>query len=126
MSIDMGAVGGVFLNMTASVRKLSLRKLDAIPDIQIRLLQESFTSMIKGSKNIKKGVKDWCTAFLPPEGSVVSVTFMRRFLLAVAVANVSTLKLARWGACLRIGGMVALSYQDVATDLLVGKTCVPP
>jgi hypothetical protein len=92
------AVGGAFINMTASVKKLTLKQLDAIPDIQIRALSDSFTAMIKGSKNIKNGVRDWCAAFLPPDGSVVSVRFLKRLLLMIAVANVSTIKLARWGA----------------------------
>jgi hypothetical protein len=122
MSIDMGtAVGGAFINMTASVKKLTLKQLDAIPDIQIRALSDSFTAMIKGSKNIKNGVRDWCAAFLPPDGSVVSVRFLKRLLLMIAVANVSTIKLARWGAGLRLTFLLFLGYQDVATDVLVGK-----
>ncbi|GMI58843.1 hypothetical protein TeGR_g8145 [Tetraparma gracilis] len=122
MSVDAGAVGGIFLNLHASVRTLSRKQIDAIPDIQIKQLTSSFSSMIKGSKNIKNSVKGWCAAFLPPADAVVPVRFLQRLLASIAVDNVTTLKLARWGAALRLGGLLVMSYQDVATDVLVGKS----
>ncbi|GMI38455.1 hypothetical protein TeGR_g13725, partial [Tetraparma gracilis] len=76
----------------------------------------------KGSKNIKNSVKGWCAAFLPPADAVVPVRFLQRLLASIAVDNVTTLKLARWGAALRLGGLLVMSYQDVATDVLVGKS----
>jgi hypothetical protein len=57
MSVDAGAVGGISRNLHASVRTLSPKQIDAIPDIQITQLTASFSGMIKGSKNIKNSVK---------------------------------------------------------------------
>ena len=109
MSVDAGAVGGIFLNLHASVRTLSPKQIDAIPDIQIKQLTSSFSGMIKGSNNIKNSVKGWCAAFLPPADAVVSVRFLQRLLASFAVDNVTTLKLARWGAALRLGGLLVMS-----------------
>jgi hypothetical protein len=98
MSINVGAVGGNFINSTASTKKFTQKQVDAITEIQIKLMQESYTAMIKSSTNVGVGATKWCNEFLPADKSLRMGGMMRSFLTKNAIANKTALKLAQWGA----------------------------
>jgi hypothetical protein len=78
----------------------------------------SYLFMIKSSANVSVQADEWAVEFLPDD-DILSSQLFRRFLVRLAVLIRGSLKLAMWGAFLRLLLLLALGYQDMVTDVLV-------
>ncbi|GMI32435.1 hypothetical protein TeGR_g10150, partial [Tetraparma gracilis] len=99
--------------------EFSGRQLEAVPDSQISLLVSSLVAMIRSSSNLGLSAATWCAEFLPAD-DVVTGGFTRRLVVGICRAIQPALKLSRWGAFLRLVILLAMQYQDIVTDVLVG------
>ncbi|GMI19682.1 hypothetical protein TeGR_g8430, partial [Tetraparma gracilis] len=70
------------------------KQIDGITEIQVKLMQESYTAMIKSSPNVGVGAAKWCDEFLPANKSLRTGELTKRFLTKNAIVNKTALKLA--------------------------------
>ncbi|GMI27722.1 hypothetical protein TeGR_g375 [Tetraparma gracilis] len=118
-SVDFGVSTSTFSNPEASVKNYSKDQLDSVSDSQLQAIADSFVLMIKGSTNLAVAAVEWSTAFLPDDDLITGV-FTKKLMITLALMLFSVLKLARWGAGLRLLILLTLCYQDIITDVLVG------
>jgi len=69
--------------------------------------------MVTGSANVGIAHGKWFDEFMPEN------TFFWRFMRELAEQIVKPMKMSRWGAGLRLLGMLILQYQDMLSDIYV-------
>jgi len=114
-SVNMGHVGAQFINPLSSVQHMTGAELKTVGDGQLKLIVESYMHMVAGSDNVGVAYEKWYGEFMPEH------VFFKRFLGVLAERIVKPLKMARWGAGLRVLGMLLLQYQDMVSDIFVMK-----
>ncbi|GMI28926.1 hypothetical protein TeGR_g10534 [Tetraparma gracilis] len=107
-----------FSSPESSTKGYSQEQVDSISDAQLLLMVSSYLFMIKSSANVSVQADEWAVEFLPDD-DILSSQLFRRFLVRLAVLIRGSLKLAMWGAFLRLLLLLALGYQDMVTDVLV-------
>jgi len=112
-SVAMGQIGAGSINGVACVRHKSVAELKNVSDSQMKLIVESYLHMVAGSANVGVAYEKWYGEFLPEN------VFFKRLLRELAEQILKPLKMSRWGAGLRLLGMLVLQYQDMVSDIFV-------
>jgi len=76
-----------------------------VSDSQIKLIVESYLHMVAGSANVGVAYEKWYGEFLPEN------IFFKRLLRELAEQILKPLKMSRWGAGLRLLGMLLLQVR---------------
>ena len=114
-SVAMGHVSTQFINPISSVKHMIAAERENVGNEQMNLIVESYLNMVAGSDNLATASSKWYDMFMPEN------VFFKRFLMVLAEQIVKPLKMSRWGAGLRILGILLLQYQDMVSDILVMK-----
>ena len=104
-SVAMGHGGGQFINPISSVKHMTAAELETVSDSHVKLLVESFLHMVAGSDNVVTASAKLYCEFMPEN------VFFGRFLRVLAEQIVKPLKMSRWGAGLRLLGMLLLQVR---------------
>lgn len=130
--VGLGATSSLAVDEAEQLEDIiSLRQhrfgAEPVSDTQIALLTDSLLSTVQRSNTVENAVTRWYETNLP-EGSALSSVSELRALVNVHNALLvrlggkirPLLKIARIGLAVRLVVALILSYQDMATDILVG------
>ena len=94
---------------------MTAAELETVSDSHVKLLVESFLHMVAGSDNVVTASAKLYCEFMPEN------VFFGRFLRVLAEQIVKPLKMSRWGAGLRLLGMLLLQVRRAERSELGSK-----